>query len=161
MSSTDWDKELAKIDKQLASLSDEQLLPQPAAPAPGQPKGGAQPAAAAPQPRGPAAAEPKQTTTLGVFARLLLAVTLGVAMLFWPYSARCGVGLFAYLGAAGMVVVAGVWTSVWTWRHRSAQAHILSLLLIVWGVVLGATEVLPRVGYARPDAAHPAIWMCK
>jgi len=161
MSSTDWDKELAKIDKQLASLSDEQLLQQPAAPASGQPQGGAQPVARAPQPRGAIAGEPRQTTTFGVFARLLLAVALGVAMLFWPYSARCGVGLFAYLGAAGMVIVAGVWTSTWTWRHRSAQAHILSLLLIVWGVVLGATEVLPRVGYARPDAAHPAIWMCK
>jgi hypothetical protein len=161
MSSTDWDKELAKIDKQLASLSDEQLLPQPAAPAAGQPKGGAQPTAAPQQPRTTAAREPKQTTTLGVFARLLLAVTLGVAMLFWPYSARCGVGLFGYLGAAGMVIVAGVWTATWTWRHRSAQAHILSLLLIVWGVVLAGTEVLPRVGYAKPDAAHPAIWMCQ
>ena len=70
-------------------------------------------------------------------------------------------GLFGYLGAASMVVVAGVWSSVWSWRHRSGQAHVLSLLLVVWGVILGATEILPRVGYAIPDAQHPAIWMCE
>jgi hypothetical protein len=160
MSSTNWDKELAKIDKQLESLSDDQLLPPPSAPAKGEGKGAAQPSATPSQPRA-AGAEPRRTTTLGVYARLLLAVALGAAMLFWPYSARCGAGLFAYLGAAAMVIVAGVWTSIWTWRHRSAQAHILSLLLILWGIVLGATEVLPRVGYARPDAMHPAIWMCE
>ena len=31
-------------------------------------------------------------------------------------------------------------------------AHVLSLLLILWGGVLGAIEVLPRIGYAKPDA---------
>ena len=29
-------------------------------------------------------------------------------------------------------------------------AHLLSLLLVMWGVVLGAIEVLPRIGYAKP-----------
>jgi hypothetical protein len=94
-------------------------------------------------------------------SRLVLAVALGVAMLFWPYSSRCGVGLFGYLGASTMVIVAGVWTSVWTWRHRSVQGHVLSLLLILWGLILGGQEVLPRVGYAKPDVMHPAIWMCE
>lgn len=149
MSPTNWDKELAKIDKQLESISDDALLPAPPASTP-----------ATPAQKAAVVEERRTTTTLGVFLRLLLAVALGVAMLFWPYSARCGVGLFAYLGAAGMVSVAGVWTAVWTWRHRSAKAHVLSLLLVLWGIVLAATAVLPRVGYARPDAAHPAIWMC-
>jgi len=36
----------------------------------------------------------------------------------------------------------------------------LSLLLILWGLVLGSMEVLPRVGYAKPDLAHPATWAC-
>ena len=90
----------------------------------------------------------------------MLATALGVGMLFWPYAARCGVGLFAYLAATAVVIGAGVWTSVWTWRHRSGKAHLLSLLLIVWGGVLGAIEVLPRVGYAKPTAVHPAYWMC-
>jgi hypothetical protein len=103
----------------------------------------------------------RSTSTLGVMARLVLAVVLGGAMLFWPYSARCGAGLFGYLGAVGVVVAAGIWTSVWTWRHRSARAHVLSLLIIVWGGVLGAMEVLPRIGYAAPTPAHPAEWMCK
>lgn len=154
MSPRDWDKELAKIDKHLASLPED--APPPSAAPSGKPAG--KPAGASQAPPG----EPgRRSSTLGVFFRLLLAVGLGVAMLFWPYSARCGVGLFGYLFAALVVVVAGVWTAVWTWRHRWGQAHILSLLLIAWGLVLAAQEVLPRVGYARPDPAHPAIWVCE
>jgi len=146
MAANDWDAELKKIDKQLESLSDDELL-------------------SASEAKTPAAREKmqavrKETSTLGVFARLVLAVALGVGMLFWPYAARCGVGLFAYLGATAMVVGAGIWTSVWTWRHRSSRAHLLSLLLAVWGIVLGAIEVLPRVGYAKPTPSHPAVWMC-
>ncbi len=146
MSASDWDKELAKIDKQLESVSDRELLS--SSPAKGEP------------PRlDPARAQ--ATSTLGVFARLVLAVTLGVAMLFWPYSARCGVGLLAYLGAVAVVIGAGWWSAFWTWRHRAAKAHVLALLLILWGLVLGAVEVLPRVGYARPDIDHPTTWMCE
>jgi hypothetical protein len=102
----------------------------------------------------------RTTSTFGVFARLILAVALGLGMLMWPYSARCGPGLFAYLFASGMVAVGGVWSAVWTWRHRSAQAHVLSLLLVVWGFVLAGLEILPRTGYAAPSASHPATWMC-
>ena len=138
MAGNDWDAELKKIDKQLESLSDDELLSAGEAKTPAQ----------------------RETSTLGVFARLVLATALGVGMLFWPYAARCGVGLFAYLAATAVVIGAGVWTSVWTWRHRSGKAHLLSLLLIVWGGVLGAIEVLPRVGYAKPTPVHPAYWMC-
>ena len=147
MSRSDWDKEMAKIDKQLESISDEALLPSAPAKTPAE--------------KAKVVDKQRATSTFGVFARLVLAVALGVGMLFWPYSARCGIGLFAYLGATAMVITAGVWTSIWTWRHRSGQAHVLSLLLIVWGIVLAAVEVLPRVGYAKPDAAHPAVWMCE
>jgi hypothetical protein len=143
----DWDKEMAKIDKQLESISDEALLPAKNAPTPAA--------------KAEVVAKQRSTSTMGVMLRLLLAVMLGVAMIFWPYSARCGIGLFAYLGAVGVVMAAGVWTSVWTWRHRSARGHLLSLLLIVWGGVLGAMEVLPRIGYATPSAQHPAEWLCK
>lgn len=147
MSSQDWDKELAKIDKHLESISDDALLP-PAAPQKG--------AAGTPAP-----AAKRETSTFGVFARLILAVALGIGMLFWPYSARCGLGLFGYLGATLVVIVAGGWSAIWTWRHRSGQAHVLSLLLILWGFILGAQEILPRVGYAKPDAMHPAVWLCE
>jgi hypothetical protein len=153
MDSTKWDKQLAQVDRALEGISDEALLPDDSA---------REPSPAARKARKQEVREDRyKTTTLGVLARLVLAVALGVGMLFWPYSARCGAGLFGYLGAASMVIVAGVWSSIWSWRHRSGQAHVLSLLLIVWGVILGATEILPRVGYAIPDAQHPAIWMCE
>jgi hypothetical protein len=166
MADRDWAKELAKIDKQLESISDEALLPAPApaapaAPAaPGKGKGApAKPAAKAEVPTDVAAARAR-TTTLGVMLRLLLAVLLGVAMLFWPYEARCGLGLAGYLGAVGAVVIAGGWSAVWSWRHRAGKAHVLSLLLVVWGLVLASMEVLPRVGYAKPDVSRPATWSC-
>jgi len=146
MASSNWDKELAKIDKQLESMSDEALLP-------------AKPNAS-PAEKVQAKAVQRETTTFGVMARLLLATALGVGMFFWPYSARCGAGLLGYLAAVGMLVTAGAWSAVWTWRHRSAKAHLLSLLLVLWGGTLAAMEILPRVGYAIPTEAHPAAWMC-
>jgi len=152
---TDWDKELAKVDKQLASLSDDQLLGAKA-PAPGAPA-----KAAAPATKAVATGEPKPTTAFGVFARLGLSVILGVGMVLWPYEARCGVGLAAYLAAVLVVVTSGVWSSVWTWRHRASRAHTLSLLIVLWGLILGSIEVLPRVGYAKADATHPAMWACR
>jgi hypothetical protein len=145
MSGKDWDSELKKIDRMLEGASDEALLPAKNAPTPAA--------------RAEAVAKQKGTSTLGVMARLLLAVALGVGMLFWPYDAKCGLGLAGYIAATGVVVGAGVWSSIWTWRHRSARGHILSLLLILWGGVLGAIEILPRVGYAKPDAARPG-WSC-
>lgn len=146
MAGTDWDKEMKKIDRQLESISDDALIS----------TSSKKPSAE----KARAGDVQSTTTTFGVFARLLLAVVLGLAMLFWPYSARCGPGLFAFLFASGMVVVGGVWSAVWTWRHRSAQAHVLSLLLVVWGLVLAGLEILPRTGYAAPTAQHPATWMC-
>jgi hypothetical protein len=143
---SDWDKELSKIDKQLESLSDEALLP------------------AKPNATSAAKVEhaevQRSTSTLGVMTRLLLATALGVGMAFWPYEARCGPGLFGYLAAVGVLFAAGTWSAVWTWRHRSARGHALSLLLILWGGVLGAQEILPRIGYAIPTEAHPASWLC-
>ncbi|GMV09973.1 MAG: hypothetical protein AMXMBFR55_17070 [Gemmatimonadota bacterium] len=144
---TNWDDQLKKIDKQLESISDEALLPSKGAPTQ--------------QARADVVAKQGSTSTLGVMLRLLLSVALGVGMLFWPYGTRCGAGLFGYLAATGVVALSGVWTSVWTWRHRSARAHVLSLLLILWGMVLAAVEVLPRTGYARPSPEHPAVWMCE
>src|SRR6185312_12684409 len=154
--STDWDKELRKIDQQLESLSDDALLPQQQAKGGGKP---AKPGKAAPAPNAPAAPA-RTTSTLGVMARLLLAIALGVGIMFWPYSTKCGMGLFGYLAASVVVIVAGGWSAIWTWRQRSASGHVLSLLLILWGALLAAQQVLPRIGYAKPDPAHPAIWMC-
>jgi hypothetical protein len=83
-----------------------------------------------------------------------------VGILFWPYPTRCGFGLAGYLAAVAAVFAGGVWSSVWTWRHRTGRAHVLSLLLILWGMVLGATELLPRLGYAKADPTRPTGWTC-
>ena len=146
MAESKWEKELAKIDRQLESVSDEALFPT---------KANASPAA-----RAETAAVPTKTSTLGVLARLLLAIALAVAIMFWPYDARCGLQLAYYLAAVGAVTASGVWSAVWSWRHRSGRAHTLSLLLIGWGLVLGAMEILPRVGYAAPTLERPATWSC-
>jgi putative flippase GtrA len=160
---TDWDKELAKIDKQLASMSDDELIapasvrvPSPAVVAKG---GGRAPAAA------PVAGQAEVATSRGarfaLYGRVGLSVALGVGMLFWPYDAKCGAGLALYLGAVLSVIVSGVWSAVWSWRHRAARLHILSYLLLAWGLILGGLEVLPRTGYAKPTILHPANWACK
>ncbi|MCE2940712.1 MAG: hypothetical protein ACK53A_04570 [Gemmatimonadota bacterium] len=143
----DFDSRMRQIDKALESLSDEQLLPAPAK--------GASPAAAA-----QVAEQRAAVRTWPAFLRLGLASALGVGILFWPYGARCGAGLAAYLGAVVAVVVGGAWSAIWTWRHRTARAHVLSLLLVLWGLVLAAVDVLPRAGYAKPTADHPATWAC-
>jgi hypothetical protein len=146
----DWSKELAKIDKHLASVADDALLPARAGAAGVAPASGG----GAPATNRPA------THAFGVFARLTLSVALGVGILLWPYQARCGFGLAAYLAAVTVVAVSGGWSAVWTWRHRAPKAHGLSLLLVAWGLALGAAEILPRIGYAKPDARHPATWVC-
>ena len=146
MSDRDWDAELKKIDRQLEQVSDEAVFPSKAAKSPAA--------------KIDALEAQRTTSTFGVFARLTLAVLLGVAIVFWPYEARCGFGMAAYLGAVATLVTAGVWSSVWTWRHRAARAHTLSLLLVLWGMILGAVDLLPRLGYAKPTADHPAAWAC-
>ena len=138
----DWDKELAKIDKQLESVSDAQLFPE---------KPGARPSQHA-----QVVAQREATQSWPALLRLALSVALGVGILFWPYANRCGPGLAGYLVAVAAVAGSGIWSALWTWRHRTGRAHSLSMLLIVWGLVLGATEVLPRIGYAKQSLT----WSC-
>ena len=145
MSTKDWDSELKKIDRMLEGASDEALLPAKSA--------------KTPQARAEAVEKQRTTSTLAVMARLVLASALGVGMLFWPYDAKCGAGLAGYLAATIVLVAAGVWSSIWTWRHRSSRGHILSLLLVLWGGVLAAIEILPRSGYAKQDPNRPG-WSC-
>ena len=146
-----WDKELAAIDKQLESVSDAQLFPEK--------KGVSKPLAV---PAGSAAAAgaaaPSAATVRSwpAILRLSLAVMLGVGIMFWPYANRCGVGLAGYLFAVAAVIGGGVWSAVWTWRHRTGRAHSLSILLIAWGLILAGAEVLPRIGYAK----SVLTWSC-
>jgi hypothetical protein len=142
VSERNWDKELAAIDKQLESVSDAQMFPE---------KKGAVPAQKA------AVAEQRAaTSSWPAILRLSLSVLLGVGILFWPYANRCGIGLAGYLFAVSAVAAGGIWSAVWTWRHRTGRAHTLSILLIAWGLILGGAEVLPRIGYAKT----PLPWSC-
>jgi hypothetical protein len=142
----DWDKELADIDKAIARM------PAPAA-APAAASAGVT-SAPAPARVPPPAATRRETTT--TWLRVLLAALLAAALPYWPYARGCGLWLDLYLGAAAMVVVAGVWASISAWQRRRARAHVVALLIVFWGVGLLAAEVLPRVGYAR----HAARWTC-
>jgi hypothetical protein len=93
---------------------------------------------------------------LFTWVRLLLGLLIGVGITQWPYERGCGLLLFSYLGAVAGVIVAGLWSAVSSWRTRSSVAHVLALGLVAWGGILGAREVLPRVGYAKTGAT----WLC-
>ena len=138
----DWDKELARIDKVIAKAP-AQL------PAQG---GGASPAGRPPAPVNVVGRKAVFFTWL----RVLLAVLVAGAMTQWPYSHDCGVNLFLYLGAVGGVIAAGLWSGVTSWQRRLGLAHTIALLVTLWGLVLAAAQVLPRIGYAR----HIAQWWC-
>lgn len=93
---------------------------------------------------------------LSVWLRAVLAGALALGITQWPYAHDCGRPLYLYLGAVAGVMVGGAWASVWAWRLRSAAAHVLALVIVFWGIVLAAEQVLPRIGYA----AAPAEWRC-
>ncbi len=146
----DWDKELADIDKLIGAGP-------PALPAP--PQSGGRTVGQPAPPAGPTA-RPPDIPTRGrawrSWAKAGLGVLLAAAMTQWPYEHRCGLGAVLDLGAAGMVVLAGLWGAISSWRRRSAGAHVLSLGVILAGLVLVALEVAPRIGYAKVELP----WMC-
>lgn len=162
MSDRNWEAELAKIDKQLASVSDDQLLADRKAMTAG--KGAA---AAAPGARAAAPAPAASSRGMGEagawrsWVKVGLAVAGAVGLMFWPWPGRCGPPLLGFTLATGGVAVLGVWSAVGTWRHRLGLAHLASLLVTVWGLLLGAREVLPRVGYAVPSVERPGQWSCE
>jgi hypothetical protein len=94
---------------------------------------------------------------LSMWIRVLLGLTLALTMGSWPYSRECGLPLFGYFAAVSMVVLAGIWASVASWRQRGALAHVISLIVIFYGILLSASELLPRTGYA----VQRATWACQ
>lgn len=87
---------------------------------------------------------------------MALGAILGGLITQWPYPHACGWPLAGYLAAVAMVVLAGVWIAVVSWKLRSGAAHVLAFLLLFWGIALVAERVLPRTGYA----AEHASWRC-
>ena len=138
----DWDKELADIDKIIAQTPPGMLAPGAGAPAPAR---GAPPA-------GPVGKQRSWSTWL----RVLLGAALAAGMTQWPYFHGCGPALFIYLGAIGVVVLSGGWGAVSSWNRRLGLAHVVSLLVVLWGCILAAGVILPRIGYAK----SASTWWC-
>jgi len=164
MSDRNWEAEMAKIDKQLASVSDEALLAESKAVAPA--KAGARPAAA---PAVAAPARPSASASASVapvvgawrgWVKVAIAVGAAAGLMFWPWPAPCGAPLLGFTAATGAVALLGLWSAVGTWRHRLGLAHVASLLVVAWGLALGAREVLPRIGYATPTSDRGEGWSC-
>ena len=142
----DWDRELAEVDRLLNQLPTHQAEQAAAAAAAKR-----TPAAPANQPAGTSSRQ-----WIGTWARVTLGLLIGIGMTQWPYTHGCGFKLFVYLGGVTTVVVAGLWSSLTSWKRRMGAAHVLSQGLVIWGLILAAREILPRIGYAK-DAA---TWFC-
>jgi hypothetical protein len=101
----------------------------------------------------------QRAAMFGAGARLILVFALGAAIAMWPYSRECGWGWFGYVGVEAVIVIGGMWVAFTTWRGRLPKMHMFSLLVVLAGLVLIASEVLPRIGYAVTDPKHsPQIW---
>ena len=138
----DGDRELANIDRVIATQGDVPP-PAPAPSAPGRP------------PVPPPGPMRRRSVALTWFWALL-AVALGVALVFWPYQRTCGLQLIFFLGAAGITALIAVLGALASWAHHRGLAHVLSLLVLLWAGFVVVREVLPRVGYARTSLT----WTC-
>jgi len=98
--------------------------------------------------------------SFGVYFRLTLVVSLGISLVCWPYEVTCGPMVFGYLSAVVVLVVGGIWTAVATFTHQMPWRHLVALLMVLWGLSLGAAEVLPRIGYANPAPTRSTSWSC-
>ena len=99
-----------------------------------------------------------QSQLIGVWARVGLGLAVGVMMgAGWPYPRACGMPLAGYLGAVFTVILTGAWAASAAWRYRASLAHIVSLIILLYGIVLAAAELLPRTGYA----VDHAVWQCE
>jgi hypothetical protein len=85
-----------------------------------------------------------------------LGVALDIALPYWPYGRACGWSLILYMCAVGMVLVAGIWGLLISWKSRLGFAHVVSLATLLWAIALTAEVVLPRIGYAKVAAT----WWC-
>ena len=100
--------------------------------------------------------------TNGAMLRIGLSLAVGIGIVFWPYTHDCGSGLFWFLGSAVIVVIGGLWSVFWTWRGRMPRAHALSLVIVLWGLAVSATQVVPRTSYVASalSASVAARWFC-
>ena len=88
--------------------------------------------------------------------RVLLGVLIAAGMTQSPYAHGCGLQLYLYLGAAGVVVVAGMWGMVASWKRRLQLAHVIALATVLFGALLVGREILDRSAYVK----LPKPWSC-
>ncbi|HYK82522.1 MAG TPA: hypothetical protein VEU55_05205 [Gemmatimonadales bacterium] len=149
----DWDKEMAEVDRLLKKLPyAEPKLGAGAEPTVKRPAVGGR----APMPPAEGRPSPSGGEWIGTWARVVLGLLVGIGMTQWPYTHGCGLRLIFYSLGVCTVIAAGVWSSLSSWKRRLGVAHLLAQGLIIWGLVLAAREVLPRIGYAKT----PAAWLC-
>jgi len=101
-----------------------------------------------------------QAAALGISLRLLLVLALGGAILYWPYPATCGMKLAAYLGAICAVGLGGLWTALLTWRYRMPIGHTFAIIAMMWALILGAGQALPRLGSPNRGVPPSMPWRC-
>lgn len=146
MSEIDWNSELRKIEREFDGL------PPTSSPAGERERRAAE--------RRAKERVDQRVAEIGAWGRLVLVALLAAALNWWPYPRACGTGLLAFLAAEGVVVVGGLWVAAATWRARMPKTHALAMAAMLWGVGLLAIEVLPRIGYAKPDPGRSAGWEC-
>ena len=152
----DWDREMRQVDKLLAKLPDADSTLGRGHPTAGPSYGGVPTVRTTPVGLGGRGGTGGTRSIAASWLRLGLGLLLGVGMMVWPYTHVCGARLLFYGIGAVTLVVAGVWSAFASWRHRQGFAHLLSILLIIWGLVLVMGIVLPRIGYA----GQQAVWFC-
>lgn len=145
MTATNWDQELKRIEREFHGMSPDPVIKLDNARA-------AADKHALERRKG-------RNAALAVWGRLVLVVALAAAINYWPYPRACGTGLFAYMGAAGILGTGALWAAASSWSARLARAHMLSMVMLIASLALLALEVAPRVGYARVDGPAPA-WRC-
>ena len=147
----DWDKEMAEVDRLLKKLpeADPSLGRGGAAATVKKPALGSGTPAAFDDARGGA-------QWIGTWTRVILGLLIGIGMTQWPYTHGCGVKFIFYMIGVFAVLAAGCWSSISSWKRRLGVAHVLAQGLIIWGLVLAAREILPRIGYAKVAAP----WLC-
>jgi hypothetical protein len=104
----------------------------------------------------PSPTEISPSQVFATWARVLLALTLGLMLARWPYSQVCGLPLLGYLTAVVVLIVAAGAGAAAAWRTRKALAHVVALVLVFYGAALTMAELLPRTGYA----VRHATWQC-
>jgi hypothetical protein len=146
VSQTNWDRELKRIEREFEGDSPDPIIRLENARK-------ASNRHAKEHPKG-------RTGTLAVWVRLALVVALAAGMRFWPYAHACGIGLFSYMGAATLIGTGALWAASSSWHARVAKAHAASMLMFIVALALLATQILPRIGYAKVDETNPPRWGC-